>query len=67
MMTINCCDSQSALHRQEIYSHQWVILCVMMHVMLNIVFIATDMASKISTFIKANFLKYQVTQNHLKN
>jgi len=29
MMTINNCDSQSALHRQEIYSPQWLILCVM--------------------------------------
>jgi len=28
-MTINNCDSQSVLHRQEIYSPQWLILCVM--------------------------------------
>jgi len=29
-MTINNCDSQSALNRQEKYFFQWVILCVMM-------------------------------------
>jgi len=28
-MTINNCDSQSVLRRQEIYSPQWLILCVM--------------------------------------
>jgi len=32
-MTINNCDSQSALHRQETYLPQWwFILTVMMHV-----------------------------------
>jgi len=31
-MAINNCDSHSVLHRQEIYSLQWVILCAMMHV-----------------------------------
>jgi len=34
-MTINNCGSQRALRRQEIYSPQWVILCVMVHVMYN--------------------------------
>jgi len=29
-MTINSCDSQSALHRQEIHLPQWLILCVLM-------------------------------------
>jgi len=38
MMIINNCDSQSALHMQEIYSPQWLISCVMMHVMHNIAF-----------------------------
>jgi len=28
-MTVNNCDSQSALHMQEIYSHEWSVLCVM--------------------------------------
>jgi len=38
-------------------STQWVILCVMMHVivMYNIVFIARDAASKILTFLNANY------------
>jgi len=45
-MTINNCDSQSPLHKQEIYSSQWLILCVMMHVTYNIMFTATDLASK---------------------
>jgi len=59
-MTINNCDSRSALHRQEIYSLQRLILCVTMHVMYSIVFTAADVASKILTFPKANYLKYQV-------
>jgi len=46
-MTINKCDSQSVPYRQEIYSPKWLILCVMMHVMYNIVFTATDVDSKI--------------------
>jgi len=65
MMTINNCDSQSALHRQEIYSPQWLILCAMMHVMRDIAFAATDVASKIVTFLNANYLKYQVMVNFL--
>jgi len=38
-------------------STQWVIICVMMHVivMYNIVFIARDAASKILTFLNANY------------
>jgi len=62
MMTINNCDSQSALHRQEIYSPQWLILCVMMR---DIAFAATDVASEIVTFLNANYLKYQVMVNFL--
>jgi len=46
-MTINNCDSQSALHGQEIYSRQWRILCVMMFLMNNNAFAAKDVASKI--------------------
>ena len=57
-MTINNCDSQSALHRHEIYSPQWVILCVMMHVMYNIAFTAADVAYKTLNFLKANCFKY---------
>jgi len=33
----------------------------MMHVMYNGAFTATDVASKISTFLRAIYLKYQVT------
>jgi len=33
---------------------------VMMHFVYNITFTATDVASKISTFLKANYSKYQV-------
>jgi len=36
LLTINNCDSQIVLHRQEINSPDWLILCVMMHVMHNI-------------------------------
>jgi len=36
-------------------------VCVMMHVMYNIAFTATDVASKILAFLKANYLKHQVT------
>jgi len=56
MNTVNNCDSQSALHRQEIYSPQWLILCVMMHDMYNIVFAATGVVSKTLTFLKRNYL-----------
>jgi len=67
-MTINNCDSQSAQHLQEIYSPQWHILRVMMHVMHNIALAATDVAPRIVTFLKENYLKNQVTAkllNHL--
>jgi len=57
-MRIKNYDSQSALHRQGIYSPQWIILRVMMHVMYNIAFTAISMASKMSTFLKANCLNY---------
>ena len=33
MLTINNCDSQIALHRQEICLSKWLILSVMIHVM----------------------------------
>jgi len=42
----------SALHRQEIYSPQWLILCVMVHVLYNIAFTATDVASSLKIFQK---------------
>ena len=64
-MIINNCDSQSALHRQEIYSPQWLTLCVMMHVMRNISFAATDVAFVILFFLNANYLNYQVMENVL--
>jgi len=67
-MTINNCDSQSAQHLQEIYLPQWHILRVMMHVMHNIALAATDVAPRIVTFLKENYLKNQVTAkllNHL--
>jgi len=57
-MTINNCDSQSALHRQEIYSPEWFVSCAMMHVLYNIAFTATDLAAKVLTFLKANYLKF---------
>jgi len=38
----------------------------MMHVMRNNLFAATDVASKILTFLNANYLKYQVMVNFLK-
>jgi len=60
-MTVNNCDSQSALHRQEIYPLPWIVLCVMMHVKYNIAFTAKDIFSKILTFLKTNYLKCQVT------
>jgi len=57
---VNNCDSQSYFHRQKIYSPQWFILSVLMHVMYNIMVTAIDVASKFLTFLKANYLKYQV-------
>ena len=38
----------------------WLIVCVVIHVMYNITFTATDVASKILIFLKGNYLKYQV-------
>jgi len=38
---IATCDSQSALHGQEIYSPQCFISCAMMRVMFHIAFVAT--------------------------
>jgi len=46
-VTINNCDSQSALHKQEIYSPKWLILFVMMHFTCNVAFTAADVAFKI--------------------
>jgi len=37
----------------------------MMHVMYNIAFTATDVASKILTFLKANYVKYQAMEKLL--
>jgi len=37
-MTVNNCDSQSALRRQEIYLTKWLVLCVMVCAMYNIAF-----------------------------
>jgi len=51
-MTISNCDSQSALYKHNIYSTQWLILHVIVHVMHNIAFTATDVASKFLTFDK---------------
>ena len=45
MLTINNCDSQMTLYKQEIYSPKWLILCVMMHAMCDIAYTATDMAN----------------------
>jgi len=47
--------------RKEIYLPQWLILHVMMHVITDIKFTAREVASKILTFLKANYLKYPVT------
>jgi len=60
-MTINNCEGHTALHRQDIYSPQWRILCVMMHVTYNIAFTATDVTFNILTSLKAIYLKYQAT------
>jgi len=57
MLIIKNCDLRTALHRQEIVTPKWLILCVTMH---NAEFTATDVASKIWTFLKTNHLKYQV-------
>jgi len=40
-------------------------LYVMMHVMYNIAFTATDVAYKIWNFLKANYLKWQVKEKFL--
>jgi len=37
----------------------------MMHVLYNIVFTTTDVVAKIITFLKTNYLKYQVMQSLL--
>jgi len=42
------------------YLPQWLILCVMVHVMYNIAFTVTDMAPEVKTFLKAYYLKYHV-------
>jgi len=42
-----------------------VFLYVMMHVMYNIAFTATDVAYKIWNFLKANYLKWQVKEKFL--
>jgi len=55
-MTIHNYYSQSTLHRQEFCLPQLLVLCVMMHVMYNNAFTATDMSSKILTILKANYL-----------
>jgi len=47
MLTTNNSGLQSALHMQEIYSPEWLILCVMINVMHNIAFTATDVAFEI--------------------
>jgi len=47
----------SALHRQEICSSQWLILCVMTHVLYNIAFTATDVASEVLNFAKIKLLE----------
>jgi len=49
--------TRSALHRQDIYSPQWLILCVMVHVLYNIAFTATDVASKLLNFSKRKLLE----------
>jgi len=46
---------------------QWRILRVMMHAMHNVIFVITDVAFKILTFLKANYLKYQVIAKLLNN
>jgi len=48
--------TQNALHRQEIYSPQWLILCMMMLFIYNIELKATDAAYKILTLLKPNSL-----------
>jgi len=53
------------MYRQEIYSLQWLILCVMTHVMYNIAFVATDVASKTLTFLKTSYLMHHVMANLL--
>jgi len=45
-MTITNFDSKSALIMQETYSPKCLAVCVMMHVMYNIAFTATDLVSQ---------------------
>ena len=47
----------SALHRQEICSSQWLILCAMMHVLYNIALTATDVASEVLNVSKIKLLE----------
>jgi len=62
-MTINNCDLQNAMYRQEIYcipSIAYFMCDDASHVQYNLAFTATDVASKIFPFLKAIYLKYQV-------
>jgi len=54
-MTISNCDSQNVLRIEDIYSPQWLVLCVVKHVVYNIAFKTTDVASKILTSLNANY------------
>ena len=60
MMTINNCDSQIGHHKQEIFSSEWLILCVTMRITYNIAFTVTDLPFLIWTLLKKNYLKRQV-------
>jgi len=44
-----------------------VPMSVIMHVIENIAFTATDVASKIFAFLKANYLKYQAMKRLLNH
>ena len=59
-MTITNFDSESALNMKETYPRKCLVVCVMMHVMYNIAFTATDAASQFLSFLNAKYLKYEV-------
>jgi len=57
MLTINNCNSQRALRRQDIYSPKWLMLRVLVYVMHIIALAAADVVSESLTFLEANYLK----------
>ena len=61
MTTINIVTHKSSA--QEIYSPQLLILCLMMHVLYNIAFTATNVAAKVLNFSKRKLLEISSRPN----